>query len=209
MMIPINHSDLLNTNDDCCTFEYTDPEYFQGLQCSEKSDVYSMGMVLMEVLCARESYQYLRPMYYMNDYEQVKLSYLLQRIIRDKTLHHCIDPHLTGQIAPECLIEFIDIALNCILVPRAERPTMSEVLQRLEFAIQLQENAEALNHHFDGNNGNPGGGGVEMENFYLELSYRLDKLLPVTLDQERNVDISTNKISFSTSSSKLSLESPY
>jgi hypothetical protein len=40
------------------------------------------------------------------------------------------------------LKKFVEVAMNCLLDNGTERPSMDEVLWGLEFALQLQENAD-------------------------------------------------------------------
>nr|GMD51864.1 receptor-like protein kinase FERONIA [Ipomoea batatas] len=50
-----------------------------------------------------------------------------------------VDPNLKGQIAPECLIQYVEIACNCLKDQGIDRPSMNDVVWGLEFALQLQD----------------------------------------------------------------------
>lgn len=52
---------------------------------------------------------------------------------------------MKGEIAPDCLKKFGEIAESCVRDEAIERPTMSDVVWSLEFALQLQETAEKNN----------------------------------------------------------------
>ncbi|XP_021296702.1 receptor-like protein kinase FERONIA [Herrania umbratica] len=119
------------------TFGYMDPEYYRRLQLTEKSDVYSFGVVLFEVLCARPAVDIK-----LED-EQIGLAGWALKCVENETIEQIIDPYLQGKIAPECLRVFAEIAENCLREVGLERPTMSDVVGMLEFALQLQETAEA------------------------------------------------------------------
>ncbi|XP_059451320.1 receptor-like protein kinase FERONIA [Corylus avellana] len=112
---------------------YLDPEYYRRQQLTEKSDVYSFGVVLCEVLCGRP------PLIRNADKEQVSLAEWTQQWYRRGKLDHIVDPFLKGKIARECLEKFGEIAINCMLDNGMERPSMSDVVWGLEFALQLQE----------------------------------------------------------------------
>ena len=60
----------------------------------------------------------------------------------DGTFNEIVDKHLRGNIAPECLRKYGEIAVSCMVDNGSERPTMSEVVWGLEFALQLQQGAE-------------------------------------------------------------------
>ncbi|KAI3669946.1 hypothetical protein L6452_41454 [Arctium lappa] len=120
-------------------FGYLDPEYIfaNGTKPTEKSDIYSFGLVLLEVLCGRklEDHNLQR--------DQVFLKSWVKSNIAKGTTIKTIDPSLKGKIAPECLKEFIKIADRCLADKKTERPSMSEVVKSLKFAAKQQEAAEA------------------------------------------------------------------
>ncbi|KAK4260989.1 hypothetical protein QN277_004045 [Acacia crassicarpa] len=101
------------------------PEYFWRHKLTEKSDVYSFGVVLFEVLSARLA---------VNPVEDDKHGSLV-----DWALYCCengiatqlVDPDLEGKIATESFEKYIEVAKKCLAEKGVERPTMSDVLQRL------------------------------------------------------------------------------
>lgn len=116
------------------SFGYVDPQYYRTQQLTDKSDVYSFGVVLLEVLCARPVMIPTLPK------EQVSLAEWAKYCYRTKaTLDPIIDPKVKGEIAPECLRKFVEVAINCLKEQGSERPTMEEVVWCLEFALLQQE----------------------------------------------------------------------
>ncbi|KAM4132163.1 hypothetical protein ACJW30_01G229800 [Castanea mollissima] len=122
------------------TFGYMDPEYFYTHRLSVKSDVYGFGVVLFEVLCARQAVDM-----GLND-EQQSLAYWAHSCFEEGTLDKIIDPHLIDQISPESLKMYANIAYKCVCEVRDQRPKMVEVLRALEFAKELQEIADDGGH---------------------------------------------------------------
>ncbi|XVF60705.1 hypothetical protein PTKIN_Ptkin08bG0070000 [Pterospermum kingtungense] len=116
---------------------YLDPEYARGHPLTEKSDVYSFGVVLFEVLCARKALD----KRLLQD--QMNLAHWVKKCIADGTLYQVIDPNLRGKIAPECFKVFVEIAQRCIQEVGANRRLMNDVMERLGFALELQETADA------------------------------------------------------------------
>ncbi|XP_074287400.1 receptor-like protein kinase FERONIA [Silene latifolia] len=110
------------------SFGYLDPDYYKRGQLTEKSDIYSFGVMLFEVLCARPAVGLNLP--------KVRACY------RKGILHTLVDPTLTGQITPECLSKFGEIAELCVRVNRDERPSMRDVVWSLEFMLTLQQDGE-------------------------------------------------------------------
>ncbi|XP_028758734.1 receptor-like protein kinase FERONIA [Neltuma alba] len=132
---------------------YLDPEYYKRQHLTEKSDVYSFGVVLFEVLCGRP------PIIRIADKRQVLLSDWARNCFHTGTLGHIVDPALRGTISPECLKKFGEIGISCLDDNATRRPTMNDVVWGLEFALQLQENAEKMRGREGGGGGEEGGGG--------------------------------------------------
>nr|AEJ72567.1 putative serine/threonine kinase [Malus domestica] len=109
------------------TIGYLAPEYALFGQLTEKSDVFSFGMVLLEVLCAKSVSRE-----------------IFECVERGETFPAMIDPFLMGKVAPDCLRKFMNIAVRCVRRTGAERPTMGEVQVELECALELQESADAV-----------------------------------------------------------------
>ncbi|GJU57899.1 receptor-like protein kinase HERK 1 [Tanacetum coccineum] len=127
------------------SFGYLDPEYMTRQQLTEKSDVYSFGVVLFEILCGSPVIDPSRPKGMVNLVEWVR------EWQKKGNLEKIIDPYLVGKIKIESLKKFVDIADKCLAEEGIDRPTMGDVLQNLERALELEiktpqlENAASTN----------------------------------------------------------------
>ncbi|KAK8466192.1 hypothetical protein PHAVU_008G029932 [Phaseolus vulgaris] len=112
------------------TFSYMAKEYYVNGIVSDKTDVYSFGIVLLEVASGRT-------------YSGMTEEFL------EKPAEETIDLDIKGKIVQECWNVFIDITQRCVNYEAEERPTMGEVELQLEYALSLQEQADISNIHDD------------------------------------------------------------
>lgn len=119
------------------TFGYVDPEYLVTHRLTRKSDVYSLGVVLLEVLPGR------RAVDLKLCEEQWGLAGWAQECIKKAELDQIIDQSLKWQILPNSLTAFVQIADQCLHYRSKKRPTMAEVVASLESALALQERRDS------------------------------------------------------------------
>ncbi|GMP94364.1 hypothetical protein CsSME_00043843 [Camellia sinensis var. sinensis] len=117
------------------TFGYLDPAYFLTRRLTKKSDVYAFGVVLFEVLCARPPVDTS-----VEEEEQIGLALWAQKCIKKGTLDQIIDPSIRGQISPNCLKVFAEVANKCLHDYPKGRPTLSEVVGSLKHGLASQGN---------------------------------------------------------------------
>ncbi|KAG2710922.1 hypothetical protein I3760_04G052200 [Carya illinoinensis] len=118
-------------------YGYLDPEYAMSRLLTAKSDVYSFGVVLLEVLCAR------KPLDFTLKEEQIYLVDWARECNENGSMGKIIDPYLKGKIAPECFKLCVVVAMTCLQHQGIQRPTMLDVMEKLELALELQEKADS------------------------------------------------------------------
>ncbi|KAL6952298.1 hypothetical protein U1Q18_045255 [Sarracenia purpurea var. burkii] len=114
------------------TFGYLDPEYFLTRWLTKKSDVFALGVVMLEVLCGRPAVN-LRLVE-----EQHSLVLWAQQCIKEKKIDEIIEPNLKEQISTQCLKVFVEVVNKCLHNRPFGRPTMSDVVVSLECALKDQ-----------------------------------------------------------------------
>ncbi|XP_058213828.1 probable receptor-like protein kinase At5g38990 isoform X1 [Rhododendron vialii] len=139
-----SHSHTHVSTDVKGSFGYFDPEYFLTRRLTKKSDVYAFGVVMLEMLCGRPAVDM------RVDEEQRSLVLWAKQGIKEDKLDQLIDPSLRDRISAHCLKLFAEVANKCLDSLPKGRPTMADVVVRLEYALaseramdeQFGENAQ-------------------------------------------------------------------
>ncbi|KAL8048908.1 hypothetical protein ABFS82_07G098100 [Erythranthe guttata] len=103
------------------------PEYLSEGICSEKIDVYSYGVFLLELITGRRAFDLIRR---AND-EAVVLLEWVKRIVEEKERERIVDPDIRGNYyyIEQGVEEMIKIALICTQNNPEKRPKMSEIVR--------------------------------------------------------------------------------
>lgn len=111
------------------TFGYLAPEYAQSGQITEKADVYSFGIVLLELVTGRKAVDINRP-----KGEQC-LTEWARRVVKEENIKKLVDPCLGNSYVKEDLCSMLHCASLCIRKDPDSRPRMSQVLRMLESSL--------------------------------------------------------------------------
>ncbi|KAF3436552.1 hypothetical protein FNV43_RR23644 [Rhamnella rubrinervis] len=121
------------------TFGYVAPEYAMTGHLLVKSDVYSYGVVLLELLTGRKPVDMSQPA------GQENLVTWARPILRDKDrLEELADPRLGGKYPKEDFIRVCTIAAACVAPEASQRPTMGEVVQSLKMVQRVMEYQDSI-----------------------------------------------------------------
>ncbi|GMH19015.1 hypothetical protein Nepgr_020856 [Nepenthes gracilis] len=112
------------------TLGYLDPEYYLTQQLTEKSDVYGFGVIMLELLIAKQPIE--------------KGKYIVREVkiamnTKDEDfygLREMIDPAIKSMLSGTGLGKFLEVALQCLEESANDRPTMGEVVRSIETVLR-------------------------------------------------------------------------
>ncbi|XP_023728855.1 probable LRR receptor-like serine/threonine-protein kinase At1g06840 isoform X2 [Lactuca sativa] len=110
---------------------YLDPEYFLTHKLTDKSDVYSLGVVFLELLTGMHPITHGK-----NIVREVNIAY------RSGMIFSVIDEKM-GSYPSECVEKFVTLALKCCKEDTDERPSMAEVVRELENIRQMMPESDS------------------------------------------------------------------
>ncbi|CAI0405379.1 unnamed protein product [Linum tenue] len=117
------------------TAGYLDPEYYSTQHLSAKSDVFSFGVVLLEIISGREPLNIQRP---RNEWSLVEWA---KPYVRESRIDEIVDPGIKGGYHAEAMWRVVEVALACIETFSAYRPCMPDIVRELEDALIIENNA--------------------------------------------------------------------
>ncbi|XP_008791435.2 G-type lectin S-receptor-like serine/threonine-protein kinase SD2-5, partial [Phoenix dactylifera] len=111
---------------------YLAPEWLTS-RITEKVDIYSFGVVVMEIVCGRKNLDYSQPE------ESIHLISLLEEKIKEDRLLDLVDNRSNDmQLHREEVIELMQLAMWCLQIDSNKRPSMSTVVKVLEGAMNVE-----------------------------------------------------------------------
>ncbi|RDY00158.1 G-type lectin S-receptor-like serine/threonine-protein kinase, partial [Mucuna pruriens] len=117
--------DQVNTNRVVGTYGYMSPEYaMQGL-FSEKSDVFSFGVLVLEIVCGRRNSSFYDDEHALSLLEFVWIQW------REGNMLSLIDPEIYNPSHHNDISRCIHIGLLCVQEHSVDRPTMAAVISML------------------------------------------------------------------------------
>ncbi|KAI8532978.1 hypothetical protein RHMOL_Rhmol11G0260400 [Rhododendron molle] len=108
------------------TFGYVSPEYANTGMLNEGSDVYSFGILLMELITGKSPVDYSRPPGEMNLVDWFK------GMVSSRRGEEALDPRIQVQPSPRALKRALLVCLRCIDLDTEKRPKMGQIVHMLE-----------------------------------------------------------------------------
>uniref|UniRef100_A0A1D1ZEM9 non-specific serine/threonine protein kinase n=1 Tax=Anthurium amnicola TaxID=1678845 RepID=A0A1D1ZEM9_9ARAE len=107
------------------TAGYLDPEYLKTYQLTPKSDVFSFGILLIEILSGRRPVDLKKA-----PDERIAVKWAFKKYNRGN-VKDLMDPLLEEEVDMEVLKKIFALAFRCAASTRADRPAMKEVVEQL------------------------------------------------------------------------------
>ncbi|XP_034215198.1 LRR receptor-like serine/threonine-protein kinase FEI 2 isoform X3 [Prunus dulcis] len=110
------------------TFGYLAPEYMQSGRATEKTDVYSFGVLVLEVLSGK------RPTDASFIEKGLNIVGWLNFLVTENRQRDIVDPQCEG-VQAESLDALLSVAIQCVSSTSEDRPSMHRVVQVLESEV--------------------------------------------------------------------------
>ncbi|XP_038902604.1 G-type lectin S-receptor-like serine/threonine-protein kinase LECRK3 [Benincasa hispida] len=111
---------------------YVAPEWFRSLPITMKVDVYSFGILLLEIICCRRSFEEK-----VEDEEQMVPTDWAYDCFKERKVKMLVENDEEAKMDLKRVKKFVMIAIWCIQEEPSLRPTMKKVLQMMEGAIEV------------------------------------------------------------------------
>ncbi|KAL7141798.1 hypothetical protein ABFS83_08G078000 [Erythranthe nasuta] len=120
------------------TYWYMDPHYHKTSKLTRKSDSYSFGVVLLEVLCGRPVLDS------RAQGEKRILSIWARSKISKGEVDQIVASSLREEVSVDSLKTFVGVVERCLHDEPKNRPTMSQIVLQLELALEQHESRKPL-----------------------------------------------------------------
>ncbi|CAA7410059.1 unnamed protein product [Spirodela intermedia] len=116
---------------------YLDPEYFRTNRLNEKTDVYSFGIVLLELVTGKPPIG--------NDSQRTHITRHVQSRLERGDIADIADQRMQGYYDVNSIWKVLEIAMSCTSRNSGERPTISTVVIQLKDCLAAESSGDSTN----------------------------------------------------------------
>ncbi|CAG7898020.1 unnamed protein product [Brassica rapa] len=108
---------------------YLDPEYYRTNWLTEKSDVFSFGVVLLEIITSQPVIDHTREKSHIGEWVGFRLT--------NGDIKNIVDPSLIGDYDSSSVWKALELAMSCVSPSSSGRPNMSQMLQFINYRMRV------------------------------------------------------------------------
>ncbi|XP_035539223.1 putative leucine-rich repeat receptor-like serine/threonine-protein kinase At2g19230 [Juglans regia] len=112
------------------TLGYLDPEYYNCNRLTERSDVFSFGVVLLEIITGRPAL--------IKSEGNAHIIQWVSAFLERGDIRGIVDPRLQGYFNINSGWKAVETAMACVPLNSNQRPTMSHVLMELKECLEIE-----------------------------------------------------------------------
>ncbi|KAI4305444.1 hypothetical protein L6164_028809 [Bauhinia variegata] len=104
---------------------YIDPEFYRTSRLTDKSDIYSFGVVLLELITNQQPVM-------VRNHEQIHISQWVSSLVENGDIKKIVYSRLHGEFDSNSVWKAVELAMACLSPNANRRPTMNEVVIELK-----------------------------------------------------------------------------
>ncbi|GKV36597.1 hypothetical protein SLEP1_g44709 [Rubroshorea leprosula] len=123
----------------CGTSGYLDPVYFQTGKLNKKTDLYSFGIILLELLTGWPALEFNSSLEYNSP---LHIAVRVASIMETGDIKRLVDPRLQGKFNTNTASKVAKLAMSCASRSADQRPDLSHVLVELKECLALEMHSQ-------------------------------------------------------------------
>ncbi|WOH04045.1 hypothetical protein DCAR_0623450 [Daucus carota subsp. sativus] len=108
---------------------YLDPDYYTSNRLTEKSDVFSFGVVLLEMITGRPA---------ILTEDRTHIAQWVDSVVQNGDVKQVVDPRFRGKYDVNSVWKAVELAMTCASRISSRRPTMNKVVMDLNECLAIE-----------------------------------------------------------------------